>query len=390
MTLAGLDVEGIDFASGNIPNAHRLLATLRARKPYAVVPFGGGRAIVLLTHELVTAAFKDEETFPAAAAHPPSGPVLGHTVQCMAGAAHRIHERLATPAFHDGLVGGYGSELFEPVAHELVDRFSRHEVDLVVEFTEQYPVLVVARMLGLPLADESVLWRWMHDLYYYPVEPDGAARASDEFGAYLREIIRRRRERPGDDLISTLLTVDGYSDESVLAFARMLFPAAADTVMLSLGNVLAALLTHPAQLAKVRRHPKTELSWAVQEALRWEPPVGMLPRLCMRRTEWHGITIPAATPVVFAITSANRDPAVYPDPDAYDLDRRAMATLAFGDGAHACLGARFALAELTAGLKVLVERLPDMRLAPGADARVGSRMTPVLRGPSSLPVLLGR
>ncbi|WP_020669887.1 cytochrome P450 [Amycolatopsis nigrescens] len=399
MVLDVLDVEDIDFAgftASDIPDLHGTLAELRARKPYAVVPFAGTRAILLLTHDLVTAAFKDEATFPASAIYPlTTGPVLGHTIQCMAGREHRVNRALVTPAFRRKLVASYAGTLLEPLAHDLVDRFHRRdEVDLVAEFTERYPVLVITRMLGLPAGDEEVLHRWARDLFHYPMRPADAKRASAEFTAYLTPVIEARRREPGDDLISTLAgtEVEGerLSDEQILSFLRLLFPAGADTSTLALGNVLAALLTHPDELLRVREDPDTELSWAVEESLRWEPPVALLPRVCPAAADWHGIAIPAGTPMIFGITAANRDPGVYPDPDRFDIGRRAMATLAFGDGPHTCLGTWLALAEVRAGLKVLLHRLPEIRLVAGADARIGGRLGAALRGPAALRVRLRR
>jgi cytochrome P450 len=383
-----MDIEGVDFALGDAPDLHEILAGLRRRKSHAVVPFAGTRAILLLTHDLVTAAFKDEETFPASAIYPATtGPVLGHTVQCMTGREHRTHRALVTPAFRRKLVDGYVETLLEPLAQELVDAFAgRGEADLVTEFTEQYAILVITRLLGLPIADERTFRRWAHDLFFYPFEPEVARHASAEFTEYLRPLLAERRHAPGADLISTLVRteIDGerLTDEQILTFVRLLFPAGADTTVLALGNVLAGLLSHPDELAKVAG---SEPDWAVEEGLRWEPPVGLLPRICPEETDWHGIRIPAGTPVIFAITAANRDPAVYPDPDSFRVDRRAMATLAFGDGPHTCLGTWLALAELKAGLKVLLARLPGLRPATGAEIRVGSRLGSALRGPAALP-----
>jgi cytochrome P450 len=112
----------------------------------------------------------------------------------------------------------------------------------------------------------------------------------------------------------------------------------------------------------------------------------MLPRVCPESVTWHGIDIPAQTPMIFAINAANRDPAVYPEPDIFDIARRATPLVGFGQGPHSCIGNWLAFAELTTALRILVDRLPDLRLAPGAKARITSQAAATLRGPDTLPV----
>lgn len=389
-----LDIEGVDFAFQDDPDIHATLATLRARRDYAVVPFAGARAVLLLTDELVSAAFKDEASFPAAAIYQmTTGPVLGKTLQCMEGQEHRIARGIATPPFRRKKVASCVEPLLEPLAHELIDRFAGDDsVDLVAEFTTKYPVLVISRLLGLPVADEATVHRWAHDLFYFPLDPEAAMRASREFTEYVVPIVQARRRDPGDDLISMLVTESAegefLDDEQILSFLRLLFPAGADTTMLALGNTLSALLTHPEQLALLRSDPDEWTQWAIWEGLRWEPPVGLLPRACPEAVQWRGISIPALTPMVFSINAAHRDPAVYERPDELDITRRKTSMLSFGQGVHSCAGNWLAIAELTTALRALLERLPDLRLVPGGEdaAKVTSQVGVALRGPNALPV----
>lgn len=394
-----LDIEGVDFAFEDNPNIHAVLEDLRSKKPYAIVPFAGVRAVLLLTHELVTAAFKDDDTFPASAIYPmTTGPVLGKTLQCMAGTEHRKNRSLISPPFRRKVVAEYIQPLLEPLAHELIDRFAdRGTADLVAEFTTRYPVLLISRLIGLPVTDEAQVHKWAHDLFYFPFDPDAAMRASREFTALLTPILAERRANPGDDLISTLVTetvhddeLDGatLSDEEVLSFLRLLFPAGADTTMLALGNTLSALLTHDDQMAILRSDLEEHALWAVWEGLRWEPPVGLLPRACPEATTWNGIEIPALTPMIFSINAAHRDPAQWPDPHRFDITRRKTAMLSFGQGTHSCAGNWLALAELETALTALLERLPGLRLQDGAAerAKVTSQVGVALRGPNELAV----
>jgi cytochrome P450 len=124
----------------------------------------------------------------------------------------------------------------------------------------------------------------------------------------------------------------------------------------------------------------------IWEGLRSEAPVGMLPRVCPEAVIGHGIDIPAQPPMLFAINAANRDPAVYPEPDTFDIARRATPLVGFGQGPHSCIGNWLAFAELTTALRILLDRLPDLRLAPGAQARITSQGVTTLRGPDTLTV----
>ncbi|NKX85700.1 cytochrome P450 [Nocardia coubleae] len=394
-----LDITDIDFAFQDTPDLHRVLADLRARRPYAIVPFAGTRAVLLLTHDLVSAAFKDEETFPAQAVYSlTTEPVLGRTLQCMTGDEHRVNRAIVAPPFRRSLVSGWIEPLLAPVAHEVIDRFAHlGAADLVAEFTTRYPVLVISRLLGLPVGDEATVLRWAHDLFYFPLDPAAAHQASREFADHVLPIIAARREEPGEDLISKLVTesVEGttLSDDQILAFLRLLFPAGADTTMLALGNTLSALLTHPDQLALVTADPEEQAEWAIWEGLRWEPPVGLLPRACPRDTHWQGLDIPALTPMLFAVNAAHRDPAKYPAPHEFDITRRATTMLSFGQGPHSCLGSWLALAELRTALTALLTRLLDLRLADAAaavDATVTSQVGTALRGPTALRVRWNR
>ncbi|MFN6552279.1 cytochrome P450 [Mycolicibacterium septicum] len=400
--LDNLDFNDCDFMVGDVPDLHRVLERLRSQRPYAIVPLATVPAVLLLTHDLVSAAFKDEETFPASALYPLStGPVLGKTLQCMAGTEHRKNRALVAPAFRRRQIADKITPILAPLAHELIDRFAdRGTADLVAEFTTYYPALLISRLLGLPVQDEDQIRTWAHDLFYFPFDPPAAMRASTDFTALVTPILADRRKNPRDDLISVLVTAridaeddaelagESLSDEEVLSFLRLLFPAGADTTMLALGNTISALLTHPDQMAILLSDIHENVQWAIWEGMRWEPPVGLLPRACPHATTWNGIEIPAQTPMIFSINAAHRDPAVWPDPHRFDITRRKTVMLSFGQGPHSCVGNWLALAELQTALKALIERLPGLRFQDGAAERglVTSQVGTTLRGPNELAV----
>jgi cytochrome P450 len=380
-------VSAHDFAL-DVPGFHDELARLRQDHPVAFVPFHGTSAYLLTRYADVEQAFLDEATLPAEAAYRlHSEPVMGRTLQCMTGKEHTRNRALVFPAFRARLMPGYVEPILAPLAHRLIDQFAaRGRADLVAEFTKQYPFTVITRLLGIPPRNEGDIQRWALALLSFPWDPDNALAASREFTAYLQPIVARRRQEPGDDLISLLATaeVDGehLSDEEIFSFVRVLFPAGADTTYLGLGSLLYALMTHPDAMERVRRDPDSR-RLAIEEALRWEPPVSVMPRFAPVDTEQFGPLIPAGNHVLFGIAGANRDPSVFPEPERFDIDRVNKGTLTFGFGMHFCVGAHLARAELAAALEVFLERRDDLRLDEGAPTRmVGSG----LRGPDTLPV----
>jgi cytochrome P450 len=389
-----LDTE-IDVILEDLPDVAGTIADFRAQKPAMWGRAFGAPTLLLLTHELVQAALMDDSTFPSAAFYSNVvTDVLGRNLQCMSGDEHRINRALVSPAFRQRLMPGLIAPLLEPVAHELVDRFeSRREADLVADFTSRYPFLIINRLLGLPRHAEDEVRRWGITMLDIQKNYDGALQASREFMEFVDPILQERRDSPGDDLLSTLATteVEGQrlTDEEIFNFLRLLFPAGADTTYLGLGSTIYRLLTNPDQLELVLDDPDEHCRWAGEEALRLDPPTSWIPRLNPREVVWHGIDIPAGAPMMFGIMAANRDPAVYDDPDRFDVNRHPQIVMTFGYGEHFCLGAHLARTELQIALKVILERLPNLRLTTADGVRITGTIHHLLRGPNRLPVTWG-
>lgn len=352
----------------------------------------GAPALLLVSHELVHAAFRDEETFPAADFYANTvTDVMGHTMQCMRGEEHRVHRALVSPAFRQRLMPAIVPPLLEPVAHELLDRVAdRGEADLVADFTSRYPFIVITRLLGLPRHSEAEIRRWALGMLDIQNSHHDALECARQFTEFVDPILQARRDDPGDDLLSTLATteVDGQrlTDEEIFAFLKLLFPAGADTTYLGLGSTLYSLLTHPDQLAHVRGDLAEQARWAAEEGIRLNPPTAWIPRLVLRDVEWHGLSIPAGTPMMLGVMAANRDPAVFPDPDRFDVTRRPNGVMTFGFGAHFCLGAHLARAEMATALRVILDRLDGLELVDDPDVRITGTIHHLLRGPNRLPV----
>ncbi len=382
----------VDVILDDLGDVAAALHAMRARKPAMWGKAFGMPALLLLSHELVHDAFRDEETFPAADFYGTVvTDVMGRTMQCMRGEEHRVNRALVSPAFRQRIMPLIVPPLLEPVAHELIDRFiDRGSADLVADFTSRYPFIVITRLLGLPRHSEAEIRRWAMGMLDIQNSHDDAMQCSTEFTEFVRPLVQERRTDPSDDLISTLATteIDGQqlTDDEIFAFLKLLFPAGADTTYLGLGSTLHSLLTDPDQMALLRSDPAGNARWAAEEGIRLDPPTAWIPRVNMHDVVWHGIEVPAGTSMMLGVMAANRDPAVYPDPDRFDIARRPTGVMTFGFGTHFCLGAHLARAELEVSLQVILERLPDLTLVDDPGVRITGTIHHLLRGPNRLPV----
>jgi cytochrome P450 len=381
----------LDFALDEMPDLHAILADLRERHAVAPIRYHGEVAHLITRFADVRAAMADDVTFPSSEAYlRHSAPVMGRTIQCMGGEEHRRNRALVSTAFRPRLMQEFVEAFLTPVAHDLVDAFAgRGEADLVRDYTTRYAFTVIARLLDLPPTDFALLKRWGDGLLDFPWNPEGARAASREFTAYLGPIVDERRSHPGEDLLSSLATVevggDRLTDEEIYSFARLLFPAGADTTYRGLGSMLYAVLTHRDAWEAVKADPAF-IPDVVHESLRWEPPTALLPRFAPKDVTWAGCPIPGGSWVIFGITSANRDRAVFAEPARFDPWRKERDYVAFGHGLHFCLGSHLARREMEVSLRVIAERLPDLELTDASRVRISGT---VLRGPKALPVRFG-
>jgi hypothetical protein len=179
-------------------------------------------------------------------------------------------------------------------------------------------------------------------------QSEDGVRAREEFTEYVVPLLDERRKHPGEDLLSGLVREeidrDGLSDEDVLGFLRLLSPAGVDTTWLGMGTLLSVVGARPEIHDRLRASAE-ERHWAVEETLQWESPVNLEPRMVIKDVTMSGVLIPAGTMVRLSLPTANRDPAEFPDPHTWDLDRHPTTHIAFGLGRHFCLGAFLARVE---------------------------------------------
>lgn len=271
----------------------------------------------------------------------------------------------------------------------------RESVDAIAELAYLLPVTVISELLGVPRSDHERFKSWS-DALARGLDPDfllppdqlaGQRQARTEFRAYFGELTARRRVEPADDLLSALvrLQADGapISDAELLSTCSLLLVAGHETTVNLIGNGTLALLRHPDQLDWLRRHPDA-IGDHVEELLRYDPPVQLTSRIAAQDAEVAGQPVRAGEPVLLLIAAANRDPAVFDDPDRLDLRRETTRHLAFGLGIHFCLGAALARLEGEVALRELF-RHPVTLLDPAPEYKENL----VLRGLAELPIAIG-
>jgi cytochrome P450 len=288
----------------------------------------------------------------------------------------------------------------ERTALTLLDQLSQEPgvVDIVDRYCAQLPVAIIGDILGVPDADRQRILEFGElaapSLDFGLTWPQyrRVQRGIAGFNFWLTEHLQQLRRAPGDDLMSQLIrkaesgSAETYLDESELhAVAGLVLAAGFETTVNLLGNGIRMLLDNPQHLRTLSQRPQL---WpnAVEEILRLESPVQLTARFALKDTEVAGTPVKQGELVVVYVAAANRDPAVFADPNRFDIEREnAGKHLAFSGGRHFCLGAALARAEGEVGLRAFFDRFPEVRAA-GAGSR---RDTRVLHGWSTLPVALG-
>ena len=378
----------LDFAAEDLPDLHEVLAELRAKGPISPIVFAGETIWLVNDYAHVRRFIQDDSDLSAPAAYeiivkPSAGTVL----PTMTGQQHRRNRLVVSKVFQPAKMNEFVESIFRGEAHALADAFEGSDrVDLVAAFTRIYTFNNIAAMLGLPREDVDKLQAWADAMMRCFIEPEPAKQAGVEITEHLLPLVHERRDTPKDDLLSLLTHAraegERLTDEEVIAFCRNLFPAAIDTSTNSMGSILSKVLEDPA-LWKALSGDLSLRQAAVEEGLRWEPPLVMVPRRCVREIEIGGYRIEVGDDIRLCIAGAHDDTAEYPDPRRFRIDRGAK-NLTFGHGEHFCLGTQMARRVLETAIGVLSERFPEMTLDPERPPQI---LGGVLRGPRELHVL---
>ena len=285
-------------------------------------------------------------------------------------------------------------ERIRAIAHELIDGFvARGSGDLRALFNHPLPVIVICDMLGIPEADRQefvkgtrISGRLIDPSPMTEEELAQANASTEESQAYFAALCEERRRHPEDDLITALVqseTEHGrLSREELTSNIALLFAAGHETTVNLLGNALLALYRNPDQLDTLKARPEL-MPGAVEEFLRYDSSVQLTARHALEPADIAGVELPPGRSVIAMLGAANRDPAMFDDPERLDVTREKVKPMSFGGGIHLCLGAQLARLEAAEALTALFERLPDLALENVESPEWKQTIT--LRGVARLP-----
>ncbi|WP_043615364.1 cytochrome P450 [Nonomuraea candida] len=378
------DVLGFDpFDGGFLRDPYSRYRELSARGAIFRTP---GGLLVATTHELCSALLRDPRFGRGPTPRRGAGP--GQQAVSFLWLDPPDHTRLrglVSRAFTPRMIERLRPRV-EAITAELIAALPE-EADLVSGLAYPLPVMVISELLGVPPEDHvrfrgwsEKLARGLDPMLTADLESE-TGQAGREFRDYFRELAATRRRRPGDDLLSALTGVRELSEADLLATCVLLLVAGHETTVNLIANGVLHLARH-GLLAHAARRPKE----VVEEVLRYDPPVQLTARVALEDTALGGVPAPKGTMVMAVIGAANRDPAVFPGPDRFDVTREPGRHLAFGLGIHFCLGATLSRMEGEIALSALASAAPGLELAGPPPYKENV----VLRGPAALPVRLNR
>lgn len=332
-------------------------------------------AVCAVSHAAVATCLKDKRMgreVPSEFAQPipdhlaPFYAVEAHSMLELNPPRHTRLRGLVLRAFTSRRIAELEPEI-EALCHDLIDQFPSGDFDLLTAYTRTVPVVIIARLLGVPESRADDLLNWSNAMIAMYVTgrtrttEDRAIAATQAFVAFMRQHIEDRRTAPADDLITQLIaaTEDGarLSTDEMITTCILLLNAGHEATVHTLGNTVKTLL---------ERDIRTANDKTVEEALRFDPPLHMFDRYVIEDCELFGHAFKRGDTVKCLLGAANRDPAPYPDPHHFDPARKGPVNVAFGGGIHFCVGAPLARLELRVALEVLFKRCPTLSLAAPA------------------------
>jgi cytochrome P450 len=372
-------------------------STLRATCPIAHTDRRGSNwlptrydDVTEIAHDIEHFSSLKVAVIPFAGDEPPPERVLEHGLPPISAdpPLHTWTRRLLLPWFSHNRVATY-----EPYTRELCGQLLDRLVpagrgDAAEQYSQQIPVRVIAKILGVSQDLSDTFTGWVRDVLEFADDPVRRAHGVQGLVGYFQDQIRQRREQPGDDLLSELLRteVDGahVDDGVVLGVAALVLIAGVDTTWSAIGSSLWHLATHEADRRRLVEEPEI-MPVAVEELLRAYSPVTMA-RVVTRDVEYKGCPMKADDKVLMNFPGANRDPEEFEDPDVVKLDRAHNRHVAFGSGIHRCAGSNLARMELRVAIEEWLARIPDFSLAPDEQVVWAGGQ---VRGPRSLKVVFG-
>jgi len=364
-----------------------------------ILPFSGGRFWLVTRYADVRAALADPRLYkdwaskltgPDWVPDEVSGFLSVHLLNADPPAHTRLR-KLVSKAFTARRVAALRPRI-EEITASLLDALEAgpDEVDLIETFAFPLPVTVICELLGVPVRDQDRFKEWSHAI----VATDGNRDIRDtgtQMYFYFTDLVAAKRARPADDLVSALIEAsdsgDGLNERELIAMLFLLLIAGHETTTNLIASGTLALLTHPAEMSRLRSDPAL-LPGAVDELLRFVNPLNhATERFTMEPVAIGGVTIPAREWVLCVTSSANRDPDRFSSPDTLDVGRDTGGHMAFGHGIHYCLGAPLARLEGEVAFGALLSRFPSLSLAAEASS-LRWRQSSLIHGLEALPVRL--
>lgn len=382
-----------------IDNPHPLLHRLRAKEPVHKSKHGfwlltRHRDVSTLLRSPKLGTSRSADQFKALYGNGPTFEFASRRFQYFDPPDHTRIRSLVTKAFTLRRVEAMRPRM-SAIVDGLLDQAAREATtEFIEDIGHPLPAIVICEMLGVPEADQPKLSNWASTIPFIiapvvnPKRLADADAAIGEFFDYVTDMIAERRKAPGDDLLTALMSAEDegrrLSDDELRATVIFLFSAGHHTTRNLVANGLHAMLQEPARWHRLVQDP-TLVPKAIEECLRYEPAINFAPRRAREEIVLDGGTIPSGDLVYLSLTGANRDPARFPDPDAFIIDRADNDHVAFGGGIHHCLGASLARAEAQTLITKMVSRFPRLALRGGP---VTWRQTMTYRGPERLELSL--
>lgn len=378
--------DGHFYAEGRAREAYRWM---RANQP--IFRDRNGLAAAA-TYQAVIDVERNPHLFSNAGGIRPAYPAMPYMID-MDDPEHLVRRRLVSAAFTGQRVRDKASSILR-LCDELIDDVCEAGAcDFVRDIAAPLPMAVIGDMLGVLPEDRATLLKWSEELVGGPRSPDEASLQAvmEAFAAYTsfaKEAIVERREEPTDDLFSVLANaqVGGrrLSDDELVYESLLILIGGDETTRHTLSGGIEQLLRHREQWERLRKDPSL-LPGAVEEMLRWTSPIKNMCRTLSAATEFHGVLLHPGEKILLLFEAANFDETQFGDPDRFRVDRNPNNHLAFGFGTHFCLGNQLARLELSLMLARVLDRLPDLRLASGAELPL--RPANFVSGPESMPVV---
>ncbi|MCB1616125.1 MAG: cytochrome P450 [Pseudomonadales bacterium] len=384
----------LDFAISDLENLHEVLQTMREQHgPVVKVNFVGKPVWLINSYQTVLQALSDEEHLSCPEAYKRSiGKTMGTVMATMKGKQHRLNRAVVSAVFFPKRMRELAETVFADEARKRAEAIRQQlkaggQIDLMQSYTKPLTFNIITRLLGLPVEDQHKMMHWA-DLIMASWDMENALKGREALTAYLQPVFEHRRKNPGDDFLSMLLAAtvkndegeeEGLSDEEIFSFVRNLFPAGIDTSTKSLGSLLAVVLADQSLrdyvMASQENREKT-----VNELLRWQPPLSMVPRRCVKEIVMAGHTIKPGEAVMLGISGGNSDPDEFANPRDFNPERQAKI-LSFGHGEHYCIGTHMARRVLETAMQVLLETMPAIALL---EDKPVAFVHGVLRGPRAV------